>query len=63
MAKDEIKDRIIDLDIKKKKCSICRKEILPGQFYVRDIITNDIVCSNCDDGHVPIKGDNLVFID
>ncbi len=62
MAKDEIKDESMDLDIK-KKCSICNKEILQGQFYVRDIITNDIVCSNCDDGHVPIKGDNLVSID
>ncbi|HUX99388.1 MAG TPA: hypothetical protein VMV49_07525 [Candidatus Deferrimicrobium sp.] len=63
MTKDEIKNGIIDLDIKKKKCSICNTAILPGQFYTRDIVTNDIICSNCDDGQVPIKGDNLISID
>jgi len=63
MAKDEIEDGIIVMDITKKSCSICNKEIIPGQFYVRDIITNDIICSECDDGKVPIKGDNLVSID
>lgn len=63
MAKDEIKEEIVGLDTHKKECSICNREILPGQFYVRDILTNELICSNCDEGQPPIEGDNLISID
>jgi len=50
-------------NFQKKICSFCSKEILPGQYYVRDLISNQNFCSNCDDGQAPIKGDTLVSID
>ena len=64
MAKDKIKEDISKINnFQKKKCSICHKEISPGQYYIRDIISNETICSNCDDGQAPIKGDILVSID
>ncbi|TXT55584.1 MAG: hypothetical protein BAJALOKI1v1_2010007 [Promethearchaeota archaeon] len=63
MAKDEINEALDSLESKKKICSSCGKEILRGQFYIRDIITNELFCSECDDGQPPIKGDNLFSID
>jgi len=47
----------------KKYCSACHKKLLPGQYYIRDVISNEITCSNCDDGQAPIKGDILISID
>ena len=64
MAKDKVSKETTKMDdLQKKSCSLCSKEILPGQYYIRDIISNQIICSNCDDGQAPIKGDNLVSID
>ncbi len=63
MAKDDIKEIITNSDFKKKICSICNKEILPGRAFIRDILSNEIICSDCDDGQAPIKGDNLISID
>jgi len=64
MAKDEINGDITNIeDFQKKYCSACHKKILPGQYYIRDVISNEITCSNCDDGQAPIKGDILISID
>lgn len=64
MARDKINGKMTDIDsVQIKHCSTCHEEILPGQFYVRDIISNEITCSNCDDGQAPIKGDVLISID
>ncbi len=64
MAKDEINEDITNIeDFQKKHCSTCHKKILPGQYYIRDVISNEITCSNCDDGQAPIKGDILISID
>jgi len=64
MAKDEINgDLIKNNGIQKIICSICHKEILPGQYYIRDIVSSEIICSNCDDGQPPIKGDILLSLD
>lgn len=63
MAKNDYKEIITNSDFKKKVCSICNKEILPGRAFIRDIISNKIYCSDCDDCQAPIKGDNLISID
>jgi len=62
MAKDEINGKITK-NLQKKICSICHKEISPGQYYIRDILSSEFICSNCDGGQVPIKGDTLLSID
>ena len=64
MAKDEINGNITKINnLQKKICSICHKEISPGQYYIRDIISSEVFCSNCDDGQAPIRGDILLSLD
>lgn len=64
MAKDETKEDIAEVkEDQKKICSNCKKEILPGQFYIRDLISDEIIYSNCDEGQAPIKVDPLFSID
>ena len=64
MAKDKINENITNINnLKKRICSICHKEIPPGQFYIRDIISDVFICSSCDDGQAPVKGDILLSLD
>ena len=64
MARNETKEEISEVEeIRKKICSICKKDVPQGQYYIRDITSNEIICSNCDDGQAPIKGDILFSID
>jgi len=64
MARDVTKKEIAGVEEDQKKvCSICKKLIIPGTFYIRDFISNTIFCSNCDEGQAPIKGDILFSID
>jgi len=64
MAKDDINGKLAKINnIQKIICSICHKEISSGQYYIRDIVSSEIICSNCDDGQAPIKGDILLSLD
>jgi hypothetical protein len=49
-------------DFQKKIFSFCSKEILSGQYYVRDLISNQLINSNWDDGQAQIKRNTLAYI-
>ena len=47
----------------KKACSKCNKEINKGEFFIRSVLSGEIICSTCDDNRVIIKGENFFSID
>ncbi len=64
MEKDEIKKDAINLDKPEEKvCSKCKRVIQPGEYYVVDILSNEITCSECDDNRILVKGENFFSID
>ena len=64
MAKDDIKkDTSSFVEKQEKVCSICKRSILPGEYYVEDILSDEITCSECDDNRILVKGDNFFSID
>ncbi len=64
MEKDEIKKHTTSLDKKEEKtCSKCKRVIQPGEYYVEDILSDKITCSECDDNRILIKGEAFFSID
>jgi len=64
MEKDDIDEKALDLiKLQEKFCSKCKRVILPGEYYIEDILSNVITCSDCDDNRILIKGDNFFSID
>lgn len=45
-----------------KICSKCKKPIPVGEPYVEGVLTDEIICSDCDEGLL-VKGDLLFSID
>ena len=64
MEKDEIKKHATSLDKKEEKtCSKYKRVIQPGEYYVEDILSDKITCSECDDNRILIKGEAFFSID
>ncbi len=64
MEKDDIKKETLSLDKRQEKaCSKCKRVILPGEYYVEDILSDEITCSECDDNRVLLKGETFFSID
>ena len=64
MQKDEIEKHTTDLDRKEVKvCSKCKRVIQPGEYYVEDILSDEITCSECDDNRILVKGEAFFSID
>ena len=64
MEKNEIKKHASDLEKKEEKtCSRCKRVIQPGEYYVEDILTDEITCSECDDNRILTKGEAFFSID
>ncbi|MHA1380773.1 MAG: hypothetical protein ACTSRG_20595 [Candidatus Helarchaeota archaeon] len=64
MQKDESKKHTTDLDRKEAKvCSKCKKIIQPGEYFVEDILSDKITCSECDDNRILVKGEAFFSID
>jgi hypothetical protein len=64
MQKDEIEKHTTDLDKKEEKvCSKCKRVIQPGEYYVEDILSDEITCSECDDNRILVKGEAFFSID
>ena len=49
-----------DFISKKISCSKCKKEISNGEPYTKLILTEEIFCSECDEGL--FEGDNFVAV-
>lgn len=64
MQKDEIEKHTTDLDKEDVKvCSKCKRVIQPGEYYVEDILSDEITCSECDDNRILVKGEAFFSID
>ncbi len=64
MEKDDVKKGTSSLDKKQEKeCSKCKRVIFPGEYYVEDIISDEITCSECDDNRILVKGEIFFSID
>ena len=64
MQKDEIGKHVTDLDKNEVKvCSKCKRIIQPGEYYVEDILSDEITCSECDDNRILVKGEAFFSID
>ncbi|TFF94574.1 MAG: hypothetical protein EU544_04315 [Promethearchaeota archaeon] len=64
MEKDEIKKRTTEIDRNEEKiCSKCKRAIQPGEYYIEDILTDEITCSDCDDKRILVKGEAFFSID
>ncbi|MHA1490092.1 MAG: hypothetical protein ACTSRI_10605 [Promethearchaeota archaeon] len=64
MEKDEIKKHATSLDKKEEKiCSKCKRIIQLGEYYVEDILSDKITCSECDDNRILVKGEAFFSID
>lgn len=64
MEKDDIKKDTTNADKKEEKiCLKCKRVIQPGEYYVEDILTNKITCSECDDNRILVKGEAFFSID
>ena len=64
MEKDEIKEHTTEMDKKKEQtCSKCKKVIQPGEYYVEDVLSDKITCSECDDNRILVKGETFFSID
>ena len=64
MEKDEIEKNNADLQNKEIKiCSKCKRAIQPGDYYVEDLLTDNITCSECDDNRILVKGENFFSIE
>lgn len=64
MEKDELKKDLgratQDLEF---TCSKCHRVISRGEYYVRDILTKEITCMDCDDNRIYVNNENFMAID